>query len=51
MKLIKLVLNERRLAYEQAKALWEQGQQTAQSEPDAEPVKEETSEAAPSVSA
>ncbi|KAG8944536.1 54S ribosomal protein L4 mitochondrial [Tulasnella sp. 424] len=51
MKLIKLVLNERRLAYEQAKELWEQGQQTAQSEPDAEPVKEETSEAAPSVSA
>ncbi|KAG8994368.1 54S ribosomal protein L4 mitochondrial [Tulasnella sp. 427] len=42
MKLIKLVLNERRLAYEQAKALWDQGQH-APAEP-AESLLEEPSE-------
>ncbi|KIO27022.1 hypothetical protein M407DRAFT_243484 [Tulasnella calospora MUT 4182] len=51
MKLIKLVLNERRLAYEQAKAIWEQGQQNTESAPDAEPAKEETSEMVASTSA
>lgn len=51
MKLIKLVLNERRLAYEQAKAIWEQGQQNAAAEPEAEPAKEEKSDAAASTSA